>query len=276
MKVWAHTIVKNEERYIWYSLMSVINNVDKVLVYDTGSTDKTLQIVRHIKENYPSKIELREVGNVDINEFTRVRAEMLRETKADWIWIHDADEVWWNETAKIHRDAMDSSFESLVVRYHNMVGDIFHIQPESAGKYKIDNAEGHLTIRGMNMKVPGLNVNKPHGVQGFYDKDGVLIQERSAKKRKHLGLSYLHFTHLPRSSSRTEDAKVPKRAKKLKKELGKALPLDFYYPEVFFIERPSFVPAPWIKRSEGEALLSAFYTFPRILKRRFWRGGSGY
>ena len=50
-KIWAHTLVKNEERFIWFSVMSVIVNVDKVLIWDTGSTDDTVKIIQKIKSH---------------------------------------------------------------------------------------------------------------------------------------------------------------------------------------------------------------------------------
>ena len=50
MSVWVHTLVKNEERYIWYSVMSVIDYIDKILIWDTGSTDKTVDIIKEILE----------------------------------------------------------------------------------------------------------------------------------------------------------------------------------------------------------------------------------
>jgi len=34
----AHMIVKNEEQWVWYALQSILPYVDKVIVYDTGST----------------------------------------------------------------------------------------------------------------------------------------------------------------------------------------------------------------------------------------------
>ena len=42
----VHCIVKNEERWIWYSLMSVLEHSDKIIVYDTGSSDKTIEIIK--------------------------------------------------------------------------------------------------------------------------------------------------------------------------------------------------------------------------------------
>ncbi|KKR11163.1 MAG: Glycosyl transferase family 2 [Candidatus Woesebacteria bacterium GW2011_GWA1_39_21b] len=65
MKIWAHTLVRNEERYIWFSVMSVINYVDKILIWDTGSTDNTVSIIREIKKKYPEKIDFKKVGKVD-------------------------------------------------------------------------------------------------------------------------------------------------------------------------------------------------------------------
>ena len=48
MKIWAHTLVMNEDRFIWYAVMSVIDYVDKILIFDTGSTDGTVRIIKGI------------------------------------------------------------------------------------------------------------------------------------------------------------------------------------------------------------------------------------
>ena len=49
--IWANTIVHNEENFIWFAIMSVIDWVDKMLVWDTGSTDKTVEIIEEIIKN---------------------------------------------------------------------------------------------------------------------------------------------------------------------------------------------------------------------------------
>ena len=52
MKIWANTLVRNEERYIWFAAMSVIEHVDKILIWDTGSDDATVMIIKEIKKLY--------------------------------------------------------------------------------------------------------------------------------------------------------------------------------------------------------------------------------
>ena len=47
--IWVHTLVKNEEKYLWYAVMSVADFVDKVLLWDTGSSDKTVEIIKQIQ-----------------------------------------------------------------------------------------------------------------------------------------------------------------------------------------------------------------------------------
>lgn len=279
MKIWAHTVLKNEERYAWYAVMSVINHVDKILLWDTGSTDNTFKIMEKIKKLYPNKVELEQAGDVTPNEYTAVRQTMLKKTKSDWVIIVDGDEVWWDKTIEelINAIIRNPESESIVTKYYNLIGDIYHRQEDAAGMYQIDNIKGHLTIRAMSMHVPGLHLEKPHGTQGFFDGQGTLIQDRDPKKRVHINKTgYLHFTNLPRSSSREEDLKVPKRGQKLKYELGIPFPLDFYYPEVFFRPRPEFVPSPWIKMS-NEYRKRAFMETPlRKVKRRLYHGKVGY
>lgn len=263
MKIWAHTLVKNEERHLWFAVTSVIDCVDKLLLWDTGSSDKTPAIIKELKKSYPEKIEVRNVGPVDINEFTKVRQEMLDQTKGDWVLLVDGDEVWWDESIKELVDLIRERGEwldSIVSRYINLVGDIFHFLPEKAGRYEIDGRKGFLSIRAMNRKIPGLHVAKPHGQQGFFDKDGKLIQEREKNKRFHLEKPcYLHFTNLVRSSTLEKDKQVPKRKIKFKYSRGIPFPSDFYYPEVFFRKRPKIVPSPWRKSSTKYKLRSLIY-----------------
>lgn len=280
MQIWGHTLVKNEERYLWFAVESVINHIDKLLLWDTGSTDKTKDIIALLKDKHKGKIETRFLGEVTPGEFTKVRQEMLDATKSDWFIIVDGDEVWWDkgirELTDFIREEKDK-YESIVSSYYNIVGDIFHYQEEKAGMYEIDESKGHINIRAVNRNIPGLHFAKPHGQQGLYDKNGVLIQGRNTDKRYHFkNRAYLHFTNVIRSSSRNKDLNVPKRNIKLKHELGISFAKDFYYPEVFFRDRPDIVPSPWL-RFDKHFLLRSFVETPlRKVKRRYLKIPIGY
>jgi hypothetical protein len=279
MNICAHTLVKNEEKYIWYSIMSVIDYVDKIMVWDTGSGDRTIELVKDIKKKFKDKVELETFGEVTPEKFTLLRQKMLDRTKSDWVMLLDGDEVWWDESInKVTKfiKKKGSNYDTIVTPYLNVVGDIYHFQEEKAGMYKIDGRKGHLTVRFMNMGIPGLHVSKPMGQQGYFDEDGKLIQERDKKKRRFMDKSYMHFTNVPRSSGRDMDLKVPKRKMKLKYEIGHASPYDFYYPEVFFKKRPSNVPSVWTKMQSQFRLKSLGLTLPRKVKRRVYQGKSGY
>ncbi len=279
MKGWAHTLVKNEERYVWYAVMSVIDWVDKILIWDTGRTDKTIEIIKEIEKVYPDKVDFKEVGEVDPQKFTKVRQKMLDATGSDWLILIDGDEVWWEDSIKAVISTVRTegeTLETIITVPYNIVGDIYHYQEEAAGRYEIDGRRGHLSIRALSRKIPGLHLEKPHGIQGFFDKNGILIQERQKKFRKFLDASFMPFTYMARSSSREKDLKVPKRDIKLKYELGIPFPLDFYFPEVFFRPRPDIVPSPWFNMDRAYLAKALVQTPFRKLKRRIWRGRVGY
>lgn len=280
MEIWAHTLVKNEGRYLWFAVASIIDRVDKVLLWDTGSTDTTPEIMRALKSRFPGKISIKTLGEVDINEFTATHQQMLEETKADWVLLLDGDEVWWDGVIAEFTDEIKKrgkSLDSLGCRYYNLVGDIYHYQDESKGKYRIDAMYGHLTIRAFSTSIPGVHFGRPHGQIGIFNGDEVLVQNMNAKRRFVLDKkTYLHFTHLPRASSAMADKEVPKRAKKLKYELGYTFPLDFYYPEVFFKVHPSIVPSPWETVDRKYQLQAGFETPLKFAKRKLVRHGSGY
>jgi len=280
MSIYAHALVKNEERYIWYSLMSVLRYVDRVLVWDTGSTDRTVEIIAEIKKRFPNKVNFKEVGEVDAEEFTKVRQEMLDATVSDWFLILDGDEVWWDDSIKkvVEKIATDgNTIESIVVPMIYPIGDIYHRQEEAAGRYQLASRKGHYALRAVNRKIPGLSSSNPHGTWGWTDGEGKMIQDRDFKKILYLPAPYMHFSLMPRGGSKSEDKKVIKRAQKLKYELGTPFPKDFFYPEVFFRKSPDMVPSPWVKMDRNYFLRALIQTPFKKIKRRIIKGGKvGY
>lgn len=279
MTVTAHILVKNEIRFVWFATMSVFNYMDKILLWDTGSTDGTWEIIREIKKIGGEKVSVKECGEVDPVTFTKLRQEMLRETTTDWFMIVDGDEVWWDSSIKKVHEVIQKKgkqLESIVSPFYNIVGDIYHYQEKRAGMYKIDGRSGHINIRAINRKITGLHFEKPHGQQGLYDERGVLIQDRSKKLRLYVDEPYMHFSNVIRSITRDGDLHVPKRNVKLKYDLGIEFPKKFKYPEVFYLSYPFIVPSPWTKRPASFILRSFIETPLRKIKRRLMRNKIGY
>lgn len=78
-------IVKDEEQHLASCLESVQGLIDEIVMMDTGSTDRTLEIARQ----FHSRIF--EVPWQD--DFALARNESLKQATGDWILILDADEV---------------------------------------------------------------------------------------------------------------------------------------------------------------------------------------
>ncbi|HVN48237.1 MAG TPA: glycosyltransferase [Bacteroidota bacterium] len=77
-------IVKNEEKFLRGCLESVRDVVDEIVVVDTGSTDKTMDIAKE----FDAKVFLFDW----INDFSAARNESLLHATGDWILYLDADE----------------------------------------------------------------------------------------------------------------------------------------------------------------------------------------
>lgn len=78
-------IAKNEEQFIGDCLASVRGVVDEIILVDTGSTDRTVEIA----ESYGAKIfHLPWQG-----DFATARNESLKHATGDWILVLDADET---------------------------------------------------------------------------------------------------------------------------------------------------------------------------------------
>jgi len=273
-KIIVHCLVKNEERFIWYAIKSVLPFVDKIMVWDTGSTDNTLQIVKAIKSK---KIKFKQLKSVTPKTFTKASQQMIDQTPKDttWIMILDGDEIWPKDSIKkvIEFAKNNTEAESIVVRTNNLVGDIYHRLPKSAGHYQIAGQKGHLSIRLMNYKkIPGLHFDLPHGQRGLFDKNNKLIQDRDPNKIKFINVSYHHATHLVRSS---KDNMTIKRKQKFKYELGQKIPPQ-EIPKIFFTSRPTIVSLVTKERGFGFFALALIQTPLRKLRRTILPVKSGY
>ncbi len=262
MKIWVNTIVNNEDKFIWFALMSIVDYVEKILVWDTGSTDQTVKIIQAIKKKKKEKIIFKEIGKIDPQEVSALRQKMLEHSNCDWIILLDGDEIWWDASIRKLINKIKSkgqNIDAVVVPVVVPVGDIYHFQEEAAGQYKILGKKGHLNLRAINRKIPGLHVSLPHPQEGYFDRDNILIQER--KGTIFLDSPYLHMTHLKRSS-------VKRDTDKFKHELGNKVSAGFKYPEVLYKPFPSPVSSPWVKLSGLLLIKSTLLTPLRKIKRR--------
>ena len=49
-KLTVHCVVKNEEKWIWFAIESIRDIAKEIIIYDTGSTDNTVEIIKTIKD----------------------------------------------------------------------------------------------------------------------------------------------------------------------------------------------------------------------------------
>lgn len=257
MKIVAHTLVKNEEKFIWYSINSIINHVDEILVWDTGSTDNTPEIIKFIKN---PKIKFKEIGSASAQELSNLRKKMLEESNdADFIFILDGDEIWHEGVVRELINKLPNLKEDVVVCSNYMlIGDMFHYQEKSAGKYKIADKKGHYNIRVIR-NLSNLSVSGVYPNEAYVDSNGVKVQNFSPERIFFFDKPYLHASFLNRSQN---------DKKKLKYEIGESFPKDFFYPEAFFRTRPTGIPIVWGIMSMGYRLRAFIETPIKKIKRR--------
>ncbi|OQR53507.1 glycosyltransferase family 2 protein [Bacillus sp. CDB3] len=86
VKISVNIMTLNEERCIERCIKSIQNLADEIIILDTGSTDKTLEIIQH---HFPHvKIHHLEWNN----NFSECRNYLINHSTGDWIFQIDADE----------------------------------------------------------------------------------------------------------------------------------------------------------------------------------------
>ena len=224
----VHTIIKNEENFIWYAIKSVVDFVDKIIIFDTGSTDKTVEIIKDLVKEYPDKINFEEKGECDKKRHTELRQEMLDKTTTDWFMILDGDEVWTKKGMEevVGVINQNTEVECLIAPFYLCVGDVYH-KYYKKGSYYFLGKTGQFALR---------FIKNDQGIKwaGDYNSD-ILIKNGSVifKKENSLFLKnhYWHLTHLKRSSKDDNDySSYGSRKEKLRETyfiIGRKIKDDF-------------------------------------------------
>ncbi len=243
-QITTHTIVKNEDRWLWYAIRSVIDQVSQMLIYDTGSSDRTIDIIKSI--NSP-KIIFQSKRATNRQELVKLRQEQLKLTQTPWFMLLDGDEIWPQKNLMALINTASTAPDNTIAFFNqtrNCVGDIWHYLPESKGKYVIKGIRGHLNIR-LIKNITGLKVQGSYPLES-YQLNNQPIQTLS-DRIQFVDTWYLHTTHLPRSTSKLAESTVIDRLQKRKFRFGKQM-AKTELPEVFNLPRPSFVPPPITNR----------------------------
>lgn len=120
MTLSAHVRIYNEEDFIKPTIECLLPYVDDVYVYDTGSTDRTVEIVHELMKKNPKirfgseNFQIKGLGPTEWTPAKRERFisclnDMKQNTKEDWILKVDGDEIYSPELLKEIREVIVDS-----------------------------------------------------------------------------------------------------------------------------------------------------------------------
>lgn len=81
-------MVKNEQKRIHVSLESALPFVNICVIYDTGSTDKTIDIIKDYCDRYDKPIKIKHGKFIDFSTSRNVLLDFV-DNKADWALLLD-------------------------------------------------------------------------------------------------------------------------------------------------------------------------------------------
>jgi glycosyltransferase involved in cell wall biosynthesis len=107
MKLVAVSLVRNEEYWIWYALTSVRPFVDEILLFDDGSVDGTLEIVRSMRHIGDALTVFEHAGRGDEHSTREAMLEEARRHGATHVLFLDGDEVYPESTLTFCRRLLE-------------------------------------------------------------------------------------------------------------------------------------------------------------------------
>ncbi len=160
-------IVKNEERFLSDCLKSVVDLVSEIVIVDTGSNDRTIEIAKAFNARV-FQIEWE-------NDFAKARNFGLKKATHPWILYLDADERLHPHFHPLIREAVSSTqYDAYYLRVrsevHEILGKVPHIQAyprlfrKKPGVYFVGRIHEQITpsIQKQNGRFALLNVEIEH------------------------------------------------------------------------------------------------------------------
>jgi len=160
-------IVKNEEHFLADCLKSVADLVSEIVIVDTGSNDRTIEIARTFNARV-FQIEWE-------NDFAKARNYGLKKATYPWILYLDADERLHSPYHPLIREAVSASrYDAYYLRVrsevHEILGKVPHIQAyprlfrKKPGVYFVGRIHEQITpsIQKQNGQFALLNVEIEH------------------------------------------------------------------------------------------------------------------
>ena len=110
----ACMIVKDEEEFLAPCLKSIKDYVDEIIIVDTGSKDRTVEI----SESFGAKV----YHHPWENNFSKHRNQSIAYASGDWIFVIDADEevVHWDD--RLEPVLQNKDVDSVYVKVNNIFG----------------------------------------------------------------------------------------------------------------------------------------------------------
>jgi len=126
-------IVRNEEKFLPKCLESVKGLADEIIIVDTGSADKTIEIAK--------KAGAKVLNYRWDDDTARARNTGLKEAKGDWILVLDADEIIGKESFEPIRKLTEMEFDAyylMQINYTDNAKDINFIPLARKNPYSMD------------------------------------------------------------------------------------------------------------------------------------------
>ncbi len=121
VKVSASYMVKNEAEYLPFSLKSIHDVVDEIIIVDNGSTDDTVKIAR----SFP-KVKL---YYSDARDFSALRNLTIDYASGEWILVMCADEVFYSDINEVLPGLVqDPAVDAYNCWYYHLMRSYYYMQ----------------------------------------------------------------------------------------------------------------------------------------------------
>jgi glycosyltransferase involved in cell wall biosynthesis len=186
----AAIIGKNEERTVIRCLESLVGAVDEIVFVDTGSSDKTLQLVLNFAKFNPS-VKVYHFPWCD--DFSAARNYALDQVSSDWVLVVDCDEVLFEDDQEKVRQVVNEYGKSpvlygLYIDHISIAGDEI-LDRQSIGVLRIFPSHPEIRYSGIIHESLGDGFNFAATdirlIHDGYDPDQV---DPLAKKKRNLNL----------------------------------------------------------------------------------------